>query len=350
MPSRQKDQEGFVTQALAGDYPPFLENRLTQLTAASFNHSVVFRRCFLEFLGARNVRKITNCKALTQQSIQRKGELGHLDLEIIRGGRTVVLVENKVDAPLKAQQLEFYGKEPRLKTARKIALVRNYFDFSGEAGKWHVLHWRDFYLALTACLYGKRKIPATDAFIIRNFNQYLETANMHAPSVISKADVIDLARMLHGIRYAEENKYRSFCSKGSEFQTAADWFRMMESVFEDSRLLPKLTKSAEKRYRFTPRVEHWDDVGDDGKLTKTYPWIALQWEISFPKPRGKTKTVGLGLFVSHDCKWNIDAYRYVTGSKSIDSKKIMDGRNDVILTTLSTKVLKAWKQWLRKRV
>ena len=179
--------------------PSLKENRLTQLAAASFNHSEVFRRCFLQFLGARNARKTTNCKAHTQQSIQRKGDIGHLDLEIIRGGRTVVLVENKVDAPLKAQQLRFYEGEPRLKSARKIALVKNYFDFSEDAGEWHVLHWRDFYLALSTCLDGKRKIPAIDAFIVRNFNQYLEAANMNAPPVITKSDVNDLARMLHDI-------------------------------------------------------------------------------------------------------------------------------------------------------
>lgn len=264
MSSRHKNKEGFITQALEGDYPPFKENRITQLTAASFNHSAVFRRCFLEFLGARNARNTTNCTARTQQSIQRKGELGHLDLEIIRGRRTVVLVENKVDAPLKAQQLKFYAKVPRLKTARKVALVRNYFDFSDNAGEWHVLHWRDFYICLCECLDRTQSIPETDAFIVRNFKEYLESAHMHNPTEISKNALNDLARMLRGIRFAEDTNFRSIHPKTPVFQTAADWVQMMEAIFEDGRLERKLTKAARKRYRFGHWISHWSDEDRSG--------------------------------------------------------------------------------------
>lgn len=347
MPSRQSYQEGFITQALAGNFPPLSENRLTQLTAASFNHSAVFRRRFLEFLGVRRARKTANCRALTQRSIWCNRELGLLDLEITRGGRTVAIVENKVDAPLKARQLRFYARVTRLKSARKIALVRSYFDFTEDAGEWHVLHWRDFYLVLCACLDRKRTVPATDTdtFIIRSFTEYLKTAHMHTPIVITKTNVNDLALMLHGLRYAEKTEFKSIYPKRLVFETAADWIRMMESVFEDSRSEPKLTKAARKQYRFTPCIAHWDDV-DEGKVTKTFPWVSIQWEITFPKPCGKTKAVGLGLFVGVKGKWDIEAYRWKTGSNSIDSLKIMDGRNDVVLETLSKKVLKAWQKWL----
>jgi len=347
MQSHQFYQEGFVTQALTGNYDPLSENRLTQLTAASFNHSAVFRRCFLEFLGVRKGRTTTNCRALPQQSIWRRRELGHLDLEITRGGRTVAIVENKVDAPLRARQLRFYAGGPRLKSAKKIALVQNYFDFTEGAGEWDVLHWRDFYLVLCACLDREKLAHATDTdtFILQNFKEYLETAHMHAPTVITKTDLNDLALMLHGLRYPDKTKFKTIHLKDTVFQTAADWIRMMESIFEDSQLMSRLNKAARKQYRFTPCIFHWDEV-NKGKDTKTFPWISIQWEITFSKPCGKTKAVGLGLFVGVDRKWYIDAYRWMTGSSSIDSRRIMDARSNIVRETLSKKVLKVWRQWL----
>jgi len=166
---------------------------------------------------------------------------------------------------------------------------------------------------------------------------------MHTPTIISKADMNDLARTLHGLRYASETKFKWIYPKSSVFETAADWTRMMESIFDESRLVPKLRKAAKKKYRFNSCISHWSD--GDGAM-KTHPWIGLHWQIWFPKPHGKTKSLGLGLFINDDGKWNIDAFRHVVGSDNIQSKKIMDGRGNIVLAKLSKTVLKTWQQWL----
>jgi hypothetical protein len=56
--------------------------------------------------------------------------------------------------------------------------------------------------------------------------------------------------------------------------------------------------------------------------------------------------VGLGLFINEDSKWNIDAYRHVTGSDNIESRTIVDGRGDVILAKVSKGVRQKWEKWL----
>ena len=80
---------------------------------------------------------------------------------------------------------------------------------------------------------------------------------MHVPTEISKPALNDLAKVLHGLRFTEEAKFRWLYPKTPVFETAADWVRMMESVFEESRLVSKLTKAARKKYRFVPCIGHW---------------------------------------------------------------------------------------------
>ena len=328
---------------LTGDYRPFKEDRLTQLTAASFNQSKIFRGCLLDFLGVRNAKRIANATAKTQISAQHHGDLGRLDLQIIRGDRVVAIIENKVDSALYPGQLNFYSRDPDLESAKKIALVKHYFNMEGSIGNWVVLHWRDFYLALCKRLDSKQSIPALDGFIINNFKQYLEASHMHIPTEISKKDMNELARMLYCIRYPQKNKYHGIHPKGPVFETAADWVRIMESIFEESRLVSKLTKAARKKYRFNPCVSHWKDE-EPGE--KNYRWLAIHAKIPFAKPRGKTRSVGMGLFVEDNGKWQVVVFRNVVGSERLDEKKIIDGRGNVQYAALSKMVLAQWKKWL----
>jgi hypothetical protein len=215
MISTELTPQGFITQSLDGDYGSFSEDRLTQLAAASFNHSRVFRVCFLKFLRARDANKAINARAETQRPVWRNGERGRLDMVVKRGHRTVAIVENKVDAPLLSRQLKFYNEVPELKSAKKIALVRHYFETQGFDANWRVLHWRDFYLVLRARVDGPKSIPPTDKFVLRSFIEYLEAANMHTPTRIAKRDMKDLARMLRGLRYASETQFRWIAPKGA---------------------------------------------------------------------------------------------------------------------------------------
>ena len=334
---------GFVTQLLDGDYRSFSEDRLTQLTAASINHSRAFRRCFLQFLGLSKRDFLADNNAETQTAVWYRQELGRLDLVINRHRRTVAIVENKVDATLFPKQLRNYSAASELRLAKKFALVRDFFSAGSAFDGWKILHWRDFYLALCHLLQSQKRVADIDRFIIQNFIEYLEEANMHVPTRISKAAMNGLAKTLHGLRYVEETNYRWFALKADVFQTAADWVRMMEAIFQDSRADTRIAKAARKNYRFSPQVGHWWEQRR-GK-SKAYRWIGIHAQVCFPKPRGRTKTLGIGLFVNDNKVWSIIAFRNWTVSDRIDECKLADSHSDVVLADLTRKVLKKWKSW-----
>lgn len=338
-------KDGFVTQLLAGDYRSYSEDRLTQLTAASFNHSDSFRRCFLRFLGSRHAGAPADGHAITQVPVWSRGRLGRLDLIIKRNGRLVCVVENKVDSQLDPSQLKRYSAVAGLKSAQTVALVKSYFEAPRANAGWQILHWRDFYLELRHCLENQRALSALDGMIIRNFIQYLEVAKMHVPTEITKQDMTELAKMLHGLRFIEETNAGWLPTKTQVFETAADFLRMLESIVEESRIVTKLSKVARKKYRFTPRISHWSITTKYG--AEYHGWVGIHVCVYLPKPRHKTKSVGVGLFVDSQKKWCIEAFRNVTDDDEIDEKKIMDGRGNVVLTDLSKKVLSTWDRWLR---
>lgn len=330
---------GLFVQMLEGDYGNYSEDRLTQITAACFNQSVAFRNIFLTFLGVSKKLVPSKCTARTQIST-----VGRLDLAIYSGSRIVAIVENKVDAPLHPNQLKNYSSDMGLKSAKKIALVKNYFPHDRAYGEWEILHWRDFYLALVGRVGASKYLPAIDNFIAQNFINYLENANMHVPTRISKSAMNALAKTLHGLRFAEKTKYNWFGLKADVFQTAADWVRMMESIFEESRVTKQIAKVAKKNYRFSPQLGHWWEDGRD--KSKDYRWIGIHAQICFPKPRGKTKTLGVGLFVDDKKVWSIVAFRNWTGSNKIDERKLCDSHRDVVLADITKNVLKKWNSWI----
>ena len=323
---------------LEGDYRSYTEDRLTQITAACFNQSIAFRKIFLTFLGVSKKIVPSKCTARTQIST-----VGRLDLAIYNGGRIAAIVENKVDAPLHPNQLKNYSSDRDLKSAKKIALVKNYFPHDRAYGEWEILHWRDYYLALFELVKSPKKLSAIDKFIAQNFINYLENANMHVPTRISKSAMNALAKALHRLRYPEKTKFGWFSMQSDIFQTAADWVRMMEAIFEESRSNKQIAKVAKKNYRFSPQLGHWWEEGKD--KSKYYRWIGINSYIHFRKTHGKTKGVGVGLFVDDDGKWNIMAYRNSTALKVIHEVKIADSHNDVVLANATKKVLRKWKQW-----
>lgn len=333
--------DGLFVQMLKGDYGSYTEDRLTQITAACFNRSAAFRRCFLVFLGVSRKIHPSKCTAKTQVST-----VGRLDLAIYRSGRIVAIVENKVDAPLHPNQLKNYSSDNDLKSAKKFALVKNYFATSKAYDGWKILHWRDFYLVLFELLQSQKHLTDIDRFIIQNFIEYLEDANMHVPTRITKSAMSSLAKTLHGLRYVEKTKYAWLGLKPDVFQTAADWIRMMEAVFEESRANKKIAKAAKKNYRFSPQLRHWWEAKNKNDKLRAYRWISIQGQVSFPKPRGKTKTVGIGLFVDEEKVWSICAFRDWVVSDTIDEFKVADSHSDIVLADLTKKVLKKWNSWI----
>lgn len=332
-------KDGLFVQMLKGDHRSHTEDRLTQITAACVNQSAAFRKCFLTFLGVSKKTASAKCIAKTQEPTK-----GRLDLAIYRGGRIVAIVESKVDATLHHYQLKNYGSDEDLKSAKKVALVKNYFATGKEYDGWKILHWRDFYLALFELLESKRNLSGIDRFIAKNFIEHLEDLNMHVPTRIKKSAMKSLAKTLHGLRYVDKTEYSWFALKPDVFQIAADWMRMMEAIFEESRTSTKIKRAAKKNYRFSPQLGHWWE--DEKDKTRAYRWLAIHAQIKFPKAKGKTKALGIGLFVDEKKVWSILVFRDWTVSDKIDECKIADSHSDIVLADLTKRVLKKWNGWI----
>lgn len=196
---------------------------------------------------------------------------------------------------------------------------------------------------LRSRLERQRSLPPVDEFVLRNFAGYLESTNMHTPIRISKGEMKKLAALLHGLRYAERTKFKWLPTSSDTFETAANWTRMMEAIWDEARMVSPIRHAAKKNFRFSPNVSHWS--AGEGKK-KDYPWIALHWELWLSKPRKKTKALGLGFFVDEKGKWTVEVYRHLDGEYEIDTRKVADGREDVVLSRISRLVMRKWQKWL----
>jgi hypothetical protein len=123
------------------------ENRLSEVFSASFNNSKMFQKLFLSFIGHPFTN---NLRSLTQKNFKVGDRNVYIDVCIIDAkGKTVIIIENKIGSSLEQRQLKTYNKVDQLNHAKKIALVKHYFEPLPNGLGWRVCHWTDlheFYL------------------------------------------------------------------------------------------------------------------------------------------------------------------------------------------------------------
>jgi hypothetical protein len=278
----------FVLDAIKGAHAENSEDRLTQVFCACFNNSQRFRHLFLRFIGYRG--RAGHFRARTQEQYAIRGTACRADILIGEPGNTPsIVVENKIDCPLTARQLKNYNRVNEFRHARKIALVKHYFEMEQVDG-WKVLHWADFQ--------SKLSTPATapiDSFVAGEFAELLEELGMARALIIERKRLQELAQFMKAVRGPKPNqKLRGI----SPFETAADYLDMLEDIVNQMREEPFFRKRLGKKAQFAPWLSWWYDdnkpkklkpcLGVDISLRKAYKGIArISTGILFDRERGK---------------------------------------------------------------
>lgn len=331
---------GYLVEAIRKDYETLYEDRLSQVFTASFNHSEIFRKLFLKFIGYPFTKTLY---ALTQRSFNSGGKSVRIDVCIFdkqEKESPVVIIENKIEAPFTLKQLKTYNRVRQLARAQKVALVKHYFDPLPEEVGWKVYHWTDLH---ERCLDIIKKVEKKqiDSFIIQNFLDYLEELQMSKVRLIKGADLKELAKAIHKIRNVDE-PYFHLNKSISVFQTANDYLTMLEQIVDMARQEKLITKRIGRSFRFSPWIGSW---WKDEEKTKANVWIGVELDLS--KKFKKISSIGTGIefndLAEDDCKIVINAYQDdFTCLHEVKYKDV-----DLSFENYKDQVINSWKKWLR---
>lgn len=327
----EKEDNGYLSEVLSGNYPDKSEDRLTQTFAATFNHSTRFRKGFWKLIG-RNPARATFLRARPQQTHSAKGTQSRLDIVIFSASKKpVAIIENKVEAPLYSDQLKRYGVLPEFRHVLKIAVVKNYFDLDVPIG-WRIRHWSDIHEAINAA--SVRWPDEAGTFIARSFVKRLENLRMARISVIEGKRLRDFARAVHTLR---KEKVAFSLAKANVFETAADYMSMLEELVEHIRTDKVLSRRLGKSVRFSARIQWWRDAA--GKP----PYLWIGYHTWFPKRNG-FRAIGTGIsFYPHNGRYTIDTYAEKPGH---DPKNFVYRGTSLIFDKYAEQALRFWKRAL----
>lgn len=337
MKTADAKQYNYLCESLRGDHDFGSENRLTQVFSAAFNVSTKFRQYFLAFV---HHKPLYGATAETQISFLQR-EQRRPDI-CIRTARTIkVVIENKVDSPLTVRQLRSYSGINGLRHARKIAMVKHFFEPFSTVKDWSIYHWGDFYRFLEARI---RHIQPdqTDYFIIRNFLNYLETVGMKTPTRITKAELQMLAKAIFQLR---NSKSPSFSLKKPVFEIANKYVDMLESVVNLLRTEKAKTVRSRlgKAYRFNPSISNW--YVDDSE--KKHMRVCLSTEIRLKKKIHGRRLIATGLFFNNKSPTQYEFITYAQKDGPEFGPERRYRTKDLILDNYAKHVLGVWKKWLR---
>jgi len=246
----------YLSDAIQGSYGEKSEDRLSQIFAATFNESVYFRKLLLKFLSCKLDSK--NLIAQTQQTVIAKSGRGRLDILILDSRKSPkLIIENKVDAPLLADQLKLYNQVTSLRKIQKFAFVKHFFQFS-RPPFWEVRHWSEFHGFLQAQPVAKL---ATDHFLIYNFLQHLKEMGM---SRITRIENIELKKLAEAVMKLRGRELPEISLAPFDiFETASQYVSMLEQLVDLIRQDVAFNRILKKGIRFTPWVSAWGSPPKD---------------------------------------------------------------------------------------
>ncbi|HVS33984.1 MAG TPA: hypothetical protein VMS17_00255 [Gemmataceae bacterium] len=323
---------GFVLDAIKGSYGEQSEDRLTQVFCACFNNSRRFRELFLRFI--RYKRGAGHFRARTQQQYAIRGASCRADILIGEAGSLpAIVVENKIDAPLKAQQLKNYNLVGDFCDTRKIALVKHYFEME-YVDPWKIKHWADFHSVLTTSRSGGNAI---DSFVLREFVELLEELGMARALVITKKRLQELAQFIKSIR---EPKPYLHLPLVTPFETAADYLGMLEDIVNQMQEEPFFRKRLGKKARFSPWLGSWWYGNDAAK--NRHPWLGV--EISLRKVYKRIAAIHTGILFDskHGSLW----VQTCTADKSGNFLASKSHPGDLRFESYAEKAISFWKEQL----
>jgi len=321
----------FIVEAIKGSHAEQSEDRLTQVFCACFNNSRRFRQLFFQFIGFKGGAGAV--RATTQEQYAIRGLSCRADLLIgIPGCEPSIVVENKIDSPLTPHQLKTYDRVPDFCDARKIALVKHYFEME-RVGVWRVLHWADFHSTLVV---SRPVGDAIDSFILREFVKFLEELGMARALLIERKRLRELARFMKTVR---EPKPHHPLASVTPFQTATDYLGMLEDIVNQMHEEPLFRKRLGKRARFSPRLSWWNDDGVGKQLD---PWLGVQ--IRLRKPYKSVASISTAiLFDSKRGSLMVQTY---TSDESGNFLFSIVHKGDLRFESYAKRVITFWKDQL----
>lgn len=330
---------GYLKEILTGNYSNYNEDRLSQIFSASFNNSILFKRLFFSTARVKH-KSLTNYSSQTQINYSLKEEEARIDIIIYYKDKPVLIIENKVDAPLTMNQIRKYSRISELSKCRKIAIVKHYFESFSRSYGWEILHWVDFYV-LFKRKYERGISNKIDHYIISNFLEHLELMNMARVNKISKGDLINFSNAIHKIR--TDGKPSISLVNKNVFETGTQLLSFMEEIIDLAHQDPKLVKSVGRNFRFSPRLEYWY-LGEVSKNNN----LMLVVSITLKKPIKNVKTLGTGFFF-----YNKTPNKYATitfandsnGGDFIREKEYL--KKEIVFDEYAKHVISTWKSWIK---
>jgi hypothetical protein len=178
-------------------------------------------------------------------------------------------VENKIDAPLTTYQLKTYNRVSGFRDARKIALVKHYFEME-RVRDWTILHWADLHSMLKVSSEGGEPI---DSFVIREFVAILKELGMARALLIERERLRKLAHFIKSLREPKPNHH---LDSVTPFETATEYLGMLEDIVSQLHEEPLFRKRLGTKARFSPWFSWWYE--DDDKK-KAHPWLGVQIQL-----------------------------------------------------------------------
>jgi hypothetical protein len=326
---------GFILDAIKGSHAEHSEDRLTQVFCACFNNSRRFRQLFLRFIGYK--RAGGRFHASTQEQYAIRGASCRADILIGKPGfRPSIVVESKIDSPLKPSQLKAYNRVGDFSGARKIALVKHYFAMERVRG-WTILHWADFHSTLKV---SRPVSSPVESFVLRAFVELLEELGMARALVIERERLRDLAQFMKTIR--EPKPARHLGSK-TPFETATEYLGMLEEIVNQMHEEPLFRKRLGKRTRYSPwLMYYWKDEADKADK-KVHPWLGV--DIRLRKAYRGVASISTGIFFdSKRGSFRVETY---TSDKEGNFLSSVVHRGDLRFESYARKAITFWKKKLR---
>lgn len=224
----------FLGTALKYNISEYSEDRLSQIVAASFNVSPIFRRIFLDFLKVKADSKNLHMYTQLQSATSRP------DMLIRDGKKSLILIESKVDLDVSQTQLDNHKKYNDTFNHYRVIAKYN----APVKGLWKLHTWYELNVAVESQF--KRKNSQLDAFILKEVSGYLKELKLNLAQTIKKNELKEVAKFITNLRFEQEI---DFNFKNSDpFKTLTDAKDILKQIVEELKVSSKTSRYFKDRY------------------------------------------------------------------------------------------------------
>lgn len=329
----------YLKEVLTGDYSNHNENRLSQIFSASFNNSNLFKKTFLGAINCKT-KSISEYVADTQINYSTSKKDARIDIIIYRNRKPLIIIENKINAPLTANQLKKYNNIKSLITCKKIVIAKHFFEDFKDIKKWKIHHWSEIYAKFKEQI-NKGVTDPIDTFIFNNFIEHLELLNMTRVHKISESELSYFSESIYKIR----NKPKPFFALSNKniFDTGTQILSMLEEIIELAHKEPLILESVGKNFRYRPYIDWWyiDEINEHNNLSITV-------RLFLSNSPNKLNRLGTGFFFNNETKkYSVSTYAQAKGGPIFIKEIEYNGKGKgVVFDDYAKQVINNWKKWL----